>query len=283
MLQLELMKTVVDGAIVDGDLSPLGTVCYIHRSDDVCALVVENETWFRWTECEFKYIRHLRWVSEDRVALWSVISEAGFTNSVRVFSHYESFELPIGLPKDLVFGRETFFASYGEDQYLRATDDQIEAHMIAEFDKSGKILFGLRDILNDGSWPESPTEALAGCIVQEREAVFAFNGCRDLWRISAVSSSISRIPLLRNVQEFLSISAAGERIFFVTAEALELKFGCVDLSGLDVSSCGSIPYSALNVHSGDYRSLRPQLRIHGNADGVMTIATRNAVWRVKLS
>jgi hypothetical protein len=112
-------------------------------------------------------------MSMDRVALWYFPVKGGINNDVRAFTKSRGVDIPIGHPRDVVFGHNIIFAGYGEEAYLVASDDEIESHLIAAFDENGAFLFGLRDHLKDGGI-DGAIEMDLGCITEDNGGSFCF-------------------------------------------------------------------------------------------------------------
>src|SRR5262249_5292467 len=153
-----------------------------------------------------QHVRHLRWMSKDRVALWSFRTNINFPNAAKWISKERSCVLPIGLPKELLFGEGLYFVGYGEDQYLRATDDNIESQLVAAFDETGQLLFGMQEFLRDANWRDSPIEFQSGCITEKSEAIFCLYGAQGLWRMSPVDKMVKKIPIPLDSNRIVALS-----------------------------------------------------------------------------
>jgi hypothetical protein len=282
MFRLELVKDVNLGVLIDADFSYSGKLAVITRQHEVCSLVIEDETWFSWDQNKMPHLRHARWMGDNRVAIWSTPTKIGMTDAVLACSASERKILPIGLPTDLLFGESLYFVCFGEDQFLRAPDSDIESNMIAVFDGHNKLIFGLRDFVNDITEPNSPTEMRVGCVTQKDEGIFAFNALDVLWRIDAASKSVIKIAFPLDISRLLALSASEDRIVFVMTEESGFRFGYITLKTGGITFVEEVAYSTLRSCKSLGGFNRRDFRVRGCRDGAIMIAARSNVWRVYL-
>ncbi len=276
MFRLDRLLEISDGAVIDADLGADGSLCYIHSGHGVCSLIVAAEEWSSWNQSKLPHATHLRWMSKDRVALWSLPPKVGSNNTVRVYVRKGSVELPVGQPRDVIFGTNVLFACYGEEAYLAAGEREIESHLIAAFDDNGEFQFGLRDRLKAGEI-DGAIEMDVGCISKDNEGIFLFYPGDDLWRMSPNNGKVERLHSPANVRGLSAISAAEDKIFLARASASEISFGHFNLGSGAIGEDGKIPYSSLGIISADRRK---HFRVHGCANGTMLITTDTGIWCV---
>jgi hypothetical protein len=280
MIRLERLLEISDGAVVDADLvGAYGSLCYIRSCDGVCSLIVAADEWSSWKDSELPHARHVRWMSTDRLALWSVPPTGGSSNTVRAYTRSGNAELPIGQPRDIIFGNNILFACYAEEAYLAARDHQIESHLIAVFDGNGEFLFGLRDCLEEGGI-DAAIEMDIGCLTNDNDGIFVLYPVDDLWRVSRAKRKAERLHFPANVRGLSALSATEDKIFFARAKASEICCGHLDRGSGTIEEEGKISYSSLGIISGNRDKY---FRIHGCANGAMLITTGTRIWRVTFS
>lgn len=279
MIHLERLIETSDGRIIDGDLGPCGAVCYIRSSYGVCSLIVADEAWSSWSQSELPHVRNVRWMSKDRVSLWSLPLKAGSNDAVRAYKKSGSVGVPVGQPRDIVFGQRVYFACYGEEAYLAANDGDLASHLIAAFDESGAFLFGLGGCLKDGRI-DGAIDVSLGCITEDDEGIFLLYPSNDLWRVLPNKANVDKISFPIDVRGLSALSAAKDKIFFASASASGFLLGHLDTRSGTVEEDGEISYSHLGIITTDLDS---RFRIRGCANGTMLIKTDTRIWRVSLT
>jgi hypothetical protein len=277
MFRLERLLEITDGAIVDADLVGVnGPLCYVRSRDGVCSLIVTADEWSTWKESELPHGKHVRWMSTDRLALWSVPPNGDSSNTVRAYTRSGNMELPIGQPRDIIFGTSILFACYAEEAYLAASEYEIESHLIAVFDGNGEFQFGLRDCL-EGGGVGAAIEMEIGCLTESNEGIFVLYPVDDLWRVSPTKRKAERLHFPANVRGLSALSATEDKIFFARANTSEIWCGHLNRRSGRIEEEGNIPYSSLGILSGNRRHY---FRIHGCVNGAMLITTDTGIWRV---
>jgi hypothetical protein len=279
MYKLEKLVEINDGAIVDSDLSVLGAICYLETREGICSLIVAKEAWSSWSKAEFPNVRHVRWISEDQVALWPKSPEGGSVNAVHAHTKIDDVVLPIGQPRDIIVSNGALFASYGEEAYLLSDDQDVASNLIAVFDKGGGFRYGLRDFLKNGML-DGAIEAQCACVTEDDSAIFALYPSENLWIISSVNATVERIEFPRTVRGISAMCAIRDNVFFAEAGPSQLFIGSFDRRLGVLREEGVISYSDLEAPVIEKRL---PIRVRGCAEGTFLVVASNIVWSLRFS
>jgi hypothetical protein len=280
---LDLLSECSEGEFIDADLSVSGRLGFLSRVGAECSLSVSGKRWFSWEQPKLRQLHHLRWQWEDQVVLWPIPAESLILDEILACSAVGQTRLQVGFPRDVVGGRDICFVSYGEDQHLRAADDEIASQMIAAFDTNGKLVFGLKNTLNSGIMAGTPTEARFGCIASGNDGIFCFHGCDGLWRVSPLKTDVRKIPAMVDVNKITALSEHNGKIFFSTSATTGLIFGELDPTTGKTRERWTIPIAKLGKLAPLTGAPDQFFRVHGCPGGIFLITTKYSIWRVQFS
>jgi hypothetical protein len=283
MIELDQIFAGISGTrLLDFDVNPSGvTALLTEDSSGICTALIAGQPWFSWERRTSPHAKRIRWLGDNRIALWSFADREN-QNGVMLVSNSNLIRLPLGTPSGIFSGGQIIFACYGEDQNLLAEPSEIESNLVVAFSLDGDFIFGLGEKLRTAEWPGTPIDVSAACATEQNQLLFALYSCDDLWLMDPFVKSLKQIRFPVDVREISALSVTGEKIFFVTKGKSELRFMSVDKSNNELRELGVIPHEVL--FGGDVpEDKRPNhVRIHGAMRGVILILAANQAWSVKL-
>jgi hypothetical protein len=283
MLKTVKLTTLDEGIIADIDVSVDQRTAILVSGREKVSLIVDGEPRRIWSSTEMPHLRRARWVFNNQVAVWAAQTTSVRADAVLVCSELEDYSLPIGTPHHIVGGKNVSYASYGEDQYLSAENDAIEANMVLSFDRYCKNVFGIKDLLRNNSWKNDPMEISAACVTDDDKLIISFYGCSGLWLMDSMNKTLTCI---HGSSEIDQVSAMAERdglILMSFVEAQTLRFSHFDIKAGLLTSDNDIEINNLFPKINIEQLHSNSVSTHGCPKGIIIAKSSDSAFAITLS